>query len=380
MIGYCANVHPGETLADVLRACQQAGAVRRRLGWPDLGFGLWLGRSALSELRTVGSSVLRDALAEQALSVYTLNGFPYGNFHSDVVKRAVYHPDWTSDLRRGYTLELAEVLIDLLPRNVDVGTISTLPIAHYDEADAGTEAAAALKLCLLADALARLADRSGKCVRVCLEPEPGCLLERTPEAVRFFTQTLRRSAQKANVAWSDVQAHLGICFDTCHQAVVFEDARASLTLLREAGMTVGKMQLSSALVVHDPIRSFARLLEFDEPRFLHQVRTSSPDGGVLGADDLPLAVNLPREQPWRVHFHVPIHRPMVGDLGTTQEFLQAALSEVCAWPEPPHLEVETYTWSVLPEAERPDGESGLLDGIADELRWVEQILLKRGSP
>jgi hypothetical protein len=137
---------------------------------------------------------------------------------------------------------------------------------------------------------------------------------------------------------------------------------------------VGKAQLSSALVVPEPGSAEARraLQAFDEPRFLHQARARRDDGSLAAVDDLPLAGALPSDRPWRVHFHVPIHRPLVGALGTTRDFLESALAELRTWERLPHLEVETYTWSVLPEGERPRDDEGLIAGIAEELRWVQE--------
>jgi hypothetical protein len=139
---------------------------------------------------------------------------------------------------------------------------------------------------------------------------------------------------------------------------------------------VGKIQLSSALVVPEPasLTSGALLAHFDEPRFLHQVRAHLDDGRLAAADDLPLAGSLPRDRPWRIHFHVPIHRAIVGDVSTTRDFLEQALDSVARSEMAPHLEVETYTWSVLPRGERPHDDASLVQGIADELAWVRARL------
>jgi sugar phosphate isomerase/epimerase len=373
LLTYCANVHAGETLSDVLEmASRFAGPVRCRLGVAEMGLGLWLSRTALTELRAEGLARLRDALADEGLFAFTLNGFPYGDFQAAVVKRRVYHPDAGTEERRTYLRELAEALTSLLPDDLDAGTISTLPLGHRGEAGLDLEARALDQLCGLAQDLARLRERTGKSIRVCLEPEPGCLIETTPEAVRFFTEALPDAARRHGVEAAAWQEHLGLCFDACHQAVAFEDAAAALRSLRAAGVAVGKAQLSSALVVRAPGSAEARrlLAGFDEPRFLHQARAQRDDGGLAAVDDLPEAAQLPADRPWRVHFHVPIHRALVGELGTTRDFLEAALGELRRWDRLPHLEVETYTWSVLPEGERPRDDAGLIEGIAEELRWV----------
>lgn len=380
VLGYCANVHPGEHLSDVLAAVGHANAVRQQIGVDRLSFGLWLSRGALSDVLRAGADVLREALDAHNLFVVTCNGFPYGNFQAAVVKRSVYHPDWTTAQRFEYTLDLARVLARIAPPEHDELTISTLPLAYRSEADAGTYERSLEQLCRLAEQLASLRDLTGKNVRVCLEPEPGCLLERSSEVVRLFTEDLPRVARRLGVPSDAIDAQLGVCFDTCHQAVVFEQAADVLHDLRAAGVRIGKVQLSSALIVHEPASSAAQaaLQDFQEPRYLHQVRTKTSAGALLGVDDLPEAGALPRAAPWRVHFHVPIHRAAVGALGTTREFLEQVLAGLVHSSEPlPHLEVETYTWSVLPEAERPQGSAGLVRGIAQELRWVRDQLARR---
>lgn len=380
-LGYCANVHPGETLADVLVVADKfAAGVRRELGRDRLGLGLWLSRSALSEIQNAGTAVLRTALERNQLDCFTLNGFPYGNFQASVVKRAVYHPDLATDERRRYLLELATVLTELLPTSVDEGTISTLPIAHRDEADATVFERALVQLCTLAEELARLSDRTGRRIRVCLEPEPGCFLETTAQAIALFTEDLPEAVRRAGRSLEAIRQHLGVCFDCCHQAVAFEDVAESLDALCAADVTVGKIQLSSALVVGQPSRSAEQLFAFDEPRFLHQLRARRDDGELIRADDLGEAAalakrgTLPLDRQWRVHFHVPIHREVVGEIGTTREAVVEALACVRSFTRIPHLEVETYTWSVLPESERPSDDASLMSGIAAELAWVEKQL------
>lgn len=377
LLSYCANVHAGETLDDVMLALRRyAGPIREALGVPELGVGLWLSRGALDQLRQVGVEVLRRTLAENGLFVFTMNGFPYGNFQAEVVKRDVYHPDWSTDERRQYLLHLAETLAVLMPEDIADGTISTLPIAHREEAGSDIWPLALAQICGLAGDLSRLRERTGKSIRVCFEPEPGCLLETTDDAVKMFRERLPDAARQAGLGPDVIQRHLGVCFDACHQAVAFEDAAASLASLRAAGVTVGKIQLASALVVREPdsVAGRSALVRFDEPRFLHQVRAQLDDGALAAVDDLPAALAAPRpiptDRPWRVHFHVPIHRELVGELGTTRPFLRDTLAAVASWDPPPHLEVETYTWSVLPPGERPTDDAGLIAGIAEELRWV----------
>ncbi len=372
LVCYCANVHPGDGFADVLAGIRSfAGPVRRELGIPEMGLGLWLSRRALTEILREGVARLRDALAAEGLFVFTMNGFPYGNFQGEVVKRDVYRPDLSTDERRIYLTELAEILAALLPADAAEGTISTLPLGHREEMPRERRAEALRQLGRLGSDLARLRERTGRAVRICIEPEPGCVIESSEQAAHFFAEEL----PQAGLSPETIATHLGLSFDTCHQSVAFEDARASLTLLSKAGARIGKVQLSSALVVDDPSRPAARaaLRRFDERRFLHQVR-HQVHCGVAGVDDLDEMDGLPVDRPWRVHFHVPIHREAIGTLGTTRGFLEEVLQVVTSWPPVPHLEIETYTWPVLPEGERPERDAGLVRGLAAEMKYVVERL------
>jgi hypothetical protein len=388
LVSYCANVHPGERLTDLWAALDAAQLVRTSLGIDRLGLGLWIARAALAELGAApggAATFLADELAWRGLEVVTVNGFPYGNFHADVVKRAVYHPDWTTDERRSHTLALAQILAQVLPPDRDAGTISTLPLAHRGEIagdPSAHEERACDALCRLAVDLARLRDRTGKQIRVCLEPEPGCIVESTADAVRLWTEALPAAVERTRSSPAALRDHLALCFDTCHLAVAFEEPADSLAALAAAGVPLGKMQLSSALAVAAPASHAGRaaLLRFAEPRFLHQVRARGDDGELVGADDidpdLSVLDTLPADRPWRIHYHVPIHRDAVGEVGTTREFLRGALAHLIAAGAPlPDLEVETYTWNVLPGEERPGDLADLVAGIAAELRWVRRELL-----
>jgi hypothetical protein len=351
LLGYCANVHPGESLAHVENAMREfAAKVREKLNTRALSLGLWLSRSALDDLERAGTERLADTLASAGLFVCTMNGFPYGNFHAEVVKRQVYHPDLGTAERREYLFGLAKVLSRLLPEDADEGTISTLPIGHSAELDPTGRERACVQLCTLVQDLAGLREQSGRSIRICLEPEPGCALESTADVLRFFGEELPLTARRLGTSAALIAQHLGVCYDTCHQAVAFEDAASSLRAIVDADITIGKVQLSSALEIREPgdpaVR--AELATFDEPRFLHQVRAEREDGSLAKADDLPEIAALPSDRVWRVHFHVPIHRELMGRIVTTRDFLDQALATLASLERLPHLEVETYTWSVLP--------------------------------
>jgi sugar phosphate isomerase/epimerase len=338
------------------------------------------------ELRASAVRVaFRESLAANGLNLFTLNGFPYGDFHAAVVKQQVYQPDWADPRRLQYTHDLARLLAECLPAGQGEGTISTLPLGFKPDWTEARQQQALTALCRLVVSLAELRERGGRNIRVCLEPEPGCVIESTDEALRLFVDELPLQARRLGIPAELLDHHLGVCFDVCHQAVMFEDPAVALTRLQQAGIAIGKIQLSSALAVTRPdgVTARAALAEFAEPKYLHQARTRMADGGLRGVMDLPaaLAGELPTEAPWRIHFHLPIQAATLtrGELSTTQTVLEQTFDWLAAHPMvKPHLEVETYTWQVLPPELRPKTVVELQQGLAGELTWAESQLDQRG--
>lgn len=368
-LSYCSNVHPAEDVRGIMdQLGRYAARVREQLGGPRLGVGLWIPAPAASGLLRDRELLKRfkGSLERHSLEVVTLNGFPYRAFHAPAVKHNVYSPDWADALREEYTLNLAGLLAQIMPEDAAGGSISSVPLGWRQGWSPERSARAREALERVARGLEELSVRTGRAVRLALEPEPGCELE-TVEATAAFLKDL-------DCRW------IGVCLDACHLAVQFEDPAASLAVLRDAGVPVVKAQLSSALRVPRPEAPEARdrLSGFSEPRFLHQVRERAADE-VLGVDDLCEALQgaLPGKGEWRVHFHVPIHR---GGEETTQEELLKLLCALVGggMPGTTHLEVETYTWSVLPEGHRPRGEEDLVKGIARELSWTRERLIGLG--
>lgn len=360
-LGYCTNVHAGESASEVVDSLRRVAVrVREHLGVGSLGLGLYLSHRAASE---VEPRKLRDELAGLGLYAFTLNGFPYGGFHAERVKEAVYRPDWTDPRRAEHTLTLATILDAIAPSEIAEPTISSLPLGWRIGWSAEHTDAAARALVGVARELRARAERGGRRIRICLEAEPGCILELTPDVVRFFDGPLTRAAGGEREL---IDAHLGVCYDLCHQAVAFENPADVVGMLTSSGIRVGKVQVSSALELRDPTDASARarLAAFDEPRYLHQARAR--DGGYV--DDLPESFErFPRDRPWRVHFHSPIDRDFTGPLGTTRTELQSALALLKSRKVTTQYEVETYTWSVLPEAERPADDAALARGLAREV-------------
>ncbi|MEU8982587.1 metabolite traffic protein EboE [Streptomyces sp. NPDC048309] len=372
-LAYCTNVHPAETLDGVLAQLRDhCEPVRRRLGRDRLGIGLWLARDAARTLVTDPSALrgLRAELDLRGLEVVTLNGFPYEGFGAEEVKYRVYKPDWADPERLDHTTALARVLAQLLPDDVTDGSISTLPLAWrtaYDDERAATARAA---LTTLAERLDALHELTGRSIRVGLEPEPGCVVETTADAL----------APLAAIGHD----RIGICVDTCHLATSFEDPHTALDALTQARVPVVKSQLSAALHAAHPHLPEVRtvLAAFDEPRFLHQTRTRT-SAGLRGTDDLGEALAgdaLPDASPWRAHFHVPLHAAPAAPLTSTLAVLRTALTRLVGGPHPltRHLEVETYTWQALPPELRPRARAQLADGIAAELTLARDLLTDLG--
>ncbi|MFI1358541.1 metabolite traffic protein EboE [Streptomyces sp. NPDC020898] len=372
-LAYCTNVHPAETLDGVLAQLRDhCEPVRRRLGRDRLGIGLWLAKDAAHALVTDPSAVrgLRTELDRRGLEVVTLNGFPYEGFGAEEVKYRVYKPDWADPERLAHTTDLARVLAGLLPDDVTEGSISTLPLAWRTAHDGERAATALTALATLGERLDALADLTGRSIRIGLEPEPGCTVETTADAIAPLT-TIGHD-------------RIGICVDTCHLATSFEHPHIALDALTQARVPVVKSQLSAALHAEHPHLPEVReaLAAFDEPRFLHQTRTATA-AGLRGTDDLGEALQgdaLPDASPWRAHFHVPLHAAPTAPLTSTLPVLKAALTRLVGGPHPltRHLEVETYTWQALPPELRPRARAQLADGIAAELTLARDLLTDLG--
>ncbi|UWX98363.1 metabolite traffic protein EboE [Arthrobacter zhaoxinii] len=367
-LSYCTNVHPAEDLDGVIRQLRNyAGPVRRRAGLDVLGVGLWLPAGLAGRLAGSAAdiAVLREVLSEQGLQIHTLNAFPYGGFHNEVVKTDVYKPTWAQRERLQYTLECAEVLAALLPDGTP-GSISTLPLGWRDPWTADDDAAAVTAFAELCEGLRTLKERTGKMVRIAVEPEPGCVLDTVSDVAQWLAARIPRGIDPD---------YVGLCIDTCHLAVSFADPVAAVRSVGAAGLRIVKVQASAALHVAAPADAAARtaLEAFAEPRYLHQVRELRRDGTVLMADDLPEALSeLPGRGPWRVHFHMPLHLVPALPLETTAEVLEMTVAEVGSLPygQDAHLDIETYTWSVL-----PGKPADLVEGIAGEIAWARSRLL-----
>ena len=393
---YCTNIHPGEDLPSVLRALREHVLHVKQAVAPHRAFGIGLRLSNQASQQLDRGTALADLqrwLAEHDCYVFTLNGFPYGQFHGTRVKEHVYAPDWRSEGRLRYSNRLADQLAALLPEDVD-GSVSTVPGAWKASLNGEHDVARMVgHLLQHAAHLHALRRRTGRTVALALEPEPGCFLETTAECVQFFEQHLystRAAAELARHTGLDaVQAHealrrhLGVCIDTCHAAVEFEDPTQVFEDLHRAGIGIKKLQLSAGLrlarVDDATLRAVAR---FADDVYLHQTVARTGDELVRYAD-LPDALTAAasdsaatRDTQWRVHCHVPIFLQNFDVLDSTQDFLRAVLAAQRSGAVSRHLEVETYTWDVLPAELQT---ASVDDAIARELRFVLDALGDAGG-
>jgi len=383
---YCTNVHPGETLSAVRALLKDHVRAVKQLVSPEQPFGLGLRLAAAAADALDDPEQLarfKSELEADGLYCFTFNGFPYGAFHATRVKERVYLPDWQAPERLRYTQVLARVLSELLPLGVK-GSISTVPGCFKPNLN-GPDSERVMADAMI-DVVAMLVDiarSKGRHIALALEPEPECLLETTEETLKFFEARLfSREARQRLVAAADIEPseaeralrrHLGVCLDTCHASVEFESPLAAWRRLQAAGIVVPKVQISAGLRLPSASQSSLDALRaFADGVYLHQTVVQK-DGQLHRFVDLPEALaSAPIDDAeWRVHFHVPIFLRDLGAFQSTQTDLVPLLNELAKVEDCPHLEVETYTWDVLPEEFR---NVPIDQAIARELRFVLDTL------
>lgn len=462
---YCTNVHPGQTVSEIIQNIENyVSRVRKSRALEEMAAGLWISARAAAELKDPEKqSLFIQALRGNGLWPTSINGFPYGSFHEDRVKESVYNPDWSTAERLDYTLDLARLAAALLkqaPEPFQKCAISTVPLgfaANWSEA----KHAIALKHLLKARAVfEQISKESGLMITLCLEMEPGCVLETTDQVLALWQELTALNNQQQSQAMVDARTsssligedasiesipqeqdgspglhHLGLCYDICHQAVMFEDVKESLEALHRNSIPIYKYQISSAIearwpeardpgyvVRHEQLLN--RLQSFCDNRYLHQTSIQQDQQGPVEYHlDLDKAMKRLRSSArlfWkdqhfaagmrcRVHYHVPIHLKSLNDgenpempkdsetpgpdilrgsqqsantvdssgLFTTRDAIESALDFLKARPSTPVLEVETYTWTVLPESIRSK-YSDVVGSIGKELDFLEEALESRG--
>ena len=376
-IGYCTNVHGGVSLNEVKNNLERfAVPVREQLDHSSLlPVGLWLSKTATEQLETLSEQqAFSEWLSSRQLKPYTLNGFPFGDFHQEVVKHDVYLPTWADAARLQYTKRLADILATLIAEDEEQATISTLPLAWPSSSieDSFFKKCAA-QLVELALYLAEIKSMRGKSIRVCIEPEPGCVLDTAVDIAEFFETYLFSKDESAVV-----REHLGVCHDVCHSAVMFEPQEFAVQRYLDAGISIGKVQVSSAVEadfdsVGEQVKTelIESLAAFAEPRYLHQTSIQK-EGGTRFYEDLSLALEAEGSTAtgtWRVHFHVPVFQSQLGPLGTTQADIVSLRNALEQQGVTPQWEIETYAWNVLPEELQNEP---LENCIAREIKWFAE--------
>jgi hypothetical protein len=384
-LSYCSNIHPGEIWEEHFANLQATVPKVKLEVCPDqaMGLGLRIANQASIDLIDAPNKLteLKAWLAKENLYIFTLNGFPYGGFHNTIVKDQVHAPDWTTQDRVNYTRRLIDLLVQLLPSDQHEGGISTSPLSYkyWWEHPGDAIGQATMELLKLVPYLAQTEQKTGKWIHIDIEPEPDGLLENHREFVDWYTDTLIPFAITAGIPEDWVRRHIHICFDVCHYGVSFDKPQACLTELVEKNISIGKIQISSALRVDLRTHALARieaLKQYEEPTYLHQVKALKKDGSFVQFKDLGDALAQYQDgiyDEWRVHFHVPLFLDSYGLLNSTQAEIAETLAYHQQYQVTNMMEIETYTWGVLPSEYQETIETS----IAREVTYIQDLLCKK---
>lgn len=387
---YCTNVHAGESWTAYFNNLQQyLPDIKSRIS-PEEPFGVGLRLSAKAAEELMLNDYLEEFkrwLSKEGLYVFTINGFSYGNFHDKVVKSNVYKPDWSTQERVRYTKNLCHILAHLLPQGME-GSISTSPLSYKPWLQKGDQELeelwriSSLHLALIVEELIKIKTVTGKDITIAIEPEPDGLLENTSEIISFYDYWLlpvgsyhlnSTFGYSQEVAQKTITKYISICYDVCHFALTYENPEAVFTRLEREGIRIGKIQISSALRLmlneNNKASMAQELSKFVEERYLHQVVERDKQDVLTLYSDLPEAlesIGKPGNREWRIHYHVPVFVQHFDTLQSTQSDILEVLRLLKKHQLTSHLEVETYTWDVLPEELKTD----LPSSIQRELQWV----------
>jgi len=374
---YCTNVHRGENWQETFAGLEgYTLAVRRQIGGREpFGIGLRLSHQAALELsepaRLTG---FQRWLDQHGCYVFTINGFPFGRFHGTRVKEQVFAPDWTTPERLAYTIRLFDILVQLLPAGAE-GSVSTLP-GSFKEFIREESQVAAIRhnLWSCVEHIAELSQQSGHELHLGLEPEPLGLFENTNETVEFFEAM--RTEHGGDVRLDE---HLGVNYDTCHFAIQYEEPRDAVRCFKEHGIKISKLHLSSALRVQPTPSTQAALKVFLDDVYLHQAIGRASNGQLCRCKDLDQALvsdAFYQAEEWRVHFHIPLHAPATDYFDNTSSHITGLIELLRDEPELcSHLEIETYTWEVLPPGLKSDG---VVTQLTREYEWCLKHLKRYG--
>ncbi|WP_018626246.1 metabolite traffic protein EboE [Niabella aurantiaca] len=388
---YCSNIHSGEDWAAHFEQLQKYFPEVKKKCSPRsaMGIGLRLSAMAAQTLSQKGACArFKQWLDAQNAYVFTINGFPYGGFHQTVVKDSVHAPDWTTAKRVTYTKRLAGILAALIPAKME-GSISTSPLSYryWHKTEAATARAierSTSNLVAVVEHLILLDQKYGKTIFIAIEPEPDGILTNTQSFIHWYKEVLMQTGasqlgQKLDIPVSKARTvlrkYIRLCYDVCHAAVNYEDHFTNIRLLQRSGIKVGKIQISAALKAvftrkeENKSALVNAVKNFLEPTYLHQVIGRRDGNELVSYPDLPEALKKIDTTPvkeWRIHYHVPIFTRRIAPLSTTQEDILTVLNIHKKMPLTQHLEIETYTWEVLPASLKKD----IAGSITREMKWV----------
>jgi hypothetical protein len=374
-LAYCANIHRGETWAETFGALETFTLAVKERVCPSRPYAIGLRLSALAARELAEGQEMTQFqrwLEKHDCYVFTINGFPFGRFHGQRVKEQVYLPDWTTTERLDYTNLLFDLLAQLLPPGIE-GSVSTVPgsFKEFIKTEAQQQAIRD-NIFRCVEHVDRRGRESGRTLHLGLEPEPLGFLETTAETVEFFGRL--RAEHPGDVR---LEQCLGVNYDTCHLAIEYENPAEALARLRQHNIKVSKLHLSSALKARPTAAARAALAEFADDVYLHQVVAREAGGNLAHYRDLDVALSAaaPAEE-WRVHFHIPLHCPATDWFEPTTDHLLGVLDVLRAEPGLcSHLEMETYTWEVMPAALK---SRSVVDQLAAEYDWCLKRLRDRG--
>jgi len=378
-LAYCTNVHRGNNWSETFSSLQKEVMDVRRATSPEAPYaiGLRLGADAAQELAQPQTlENFKEWLEKENSYIFTINGFPHGNFHGQRVKEKVYLPDWTDPERLNYTLRLFQILSFLLPEGSE-GSVSTLPGSFKEfHPPPRMPEIAYQHLLQCAEEIEKLSLEKNQDLHLGMEPEPLGWFETIPETIQFMNQLFDRAETPELV-----RRRVGVNYDCCHLAIEYEDAQQGLDLLQGSNIRLSKLHISSALRAQPTEENLATLQSFVEEVYLHQV-VRAKDGRVIDRiKDLDLALSMAkrgkdRSDEWRVHFHVPLHCSPGNGLGDTQDHVLHTLDWLQKNPDAcHHLEMETYTWEVLPKALK---SLSVVEQVTKEYQWTLAALKQRG--
>ena len=379
-LAYCTNIHRGQNWPETFQTLQQYTLrVRDRVakGKP-YAIGLRLSNQAAIELSNRSTlTEFQRWLEKENCYVFTINGFPHGTFHGGRVKELAYTPDWSSNERVEYTNRLFDLLAELVPSGME-GSVSTVPCSFKPLVKTQDQVAEMRRNVWRAvEHVATVSQRSGRMLHLGLEPEPLCYLETSQETAEFFAQMRDEHPNDERLF-----RYLGVNYDTCHLAVEYEKPITALERFSANGIRISKLHFSSALKVVPSAEAKAALRGFIDPVYFHQVIARNANGSLTRYIDLDEALRpttvpgTEREEEWRIHFHVPLHCGVSNVFDTTVDHLLGVMDVLQKNPKLcSHIEMETYTWEVLPPELK---DRDVVDQLAGEYDWTLKHMAARG--